>query len=352
MANVGEPMSKLEIRYRGMPVWLSSVLLFASCAHAETCVTQSQMLSTEKATLSDTAHTLAVKIQGNDQVGVKYATIPEFAKNFSSIASAIASTSPKLAGDLAEVEQIYILDASMNKANADGSLPDADFVCTLNKGSGEADFSIPSLPPGRYAFAIVQFSGPSPLMLSMLMRQDATGAPWKLAGLFPKESTAAGHDGLWYWSHARAMTASKQPWVAYIYYREAQQLLRPASFVSSTHLESLRSEASSAMPSEMGDDISADAPLVVKGTDGKEYRFIALGPDDSLHKDKLDIVAHLVFDPTISDQAIATQRNRDAMKALLTHHPELRLNFHGMWVLAEAPGRPSVAVESAMDDIQ
>ncbi len=343
---------KQETHRRRLLACLGSVLLLGGSGAAETCVTQSQMQPAERAALVDAAQSLSLKLKANDQAGVKTATIPEFTSNFSGIASSIASTAPKIANDTPEIEQVYILDATTSKANPDGSMPEADFVCALNKGSGEADFNIPALPAGRYGFAIVQFTGASPWMISMLLRQDAGGGGWKLAGLFPKESSAAGHDGLWYWGQGRASTAAKQPFVAYIYYLQAQQLLRPAPFVSSTHLESLRAESSQAMPTEIGDEVSRDAPLIVKSAEGAQYRFVALGPDDSLHKEKLDVVAHLLLDPSITDQADAIKLSREATVALVTQHPELRPKFHGVWVIAEASGRTVATVESPMEEIR
>ncbi|WP_263418561.1 protein kinase family protein [Terriglobus albidus] len=310
------------------------------------------MQSAERNALADDSLALARKVQANDQAGVQAATIPEFASNFSGIASAITTVSPKLAGKSAEVEQVYILDASSNTRNADGTFPNAEFFCTLNGGkNAEADFSIPGLPPGRYAFAMVDFVGSSPWTLSMLLRQDSSGSPWKLAGLFPKEDSAAGHDGLWYWRQGRTMAASKEPWVAYIYYQQARQLLQPAVFVSSTHLESLRSESSNALPPELANGISADSPLLVKGDDGTAYRFFSIAPDNGLHADKLDIAIHMQMDPSITDPAVAEKRNRDAMSAFLKQHPALRQNFRGVWVFAEAPNRPPVTTVAAMNEI-
>jgi hypothetical protein len=323
----------------------------AICAVAETCVTQSQMQPAERDALAGAAQDLALKVQSNDQAGLQRSTIPEFATNFSGIGNTVSTAAPKLAGDTAQVEQIYVLDATATKRNPDGSAPDADFVCPLNKGTSEADFTISALPPGRYAFAMVQFSGASPWLVSMLLRQDGTGAPWKLAGIFPKGTTAAGHDGLWYWSQGRAAAAGKQPWVAYVDYQEAQQLLQPAGFVSSTHLENLRSEASAAIPADLTNGIGPDTPLVIKGADGKEYRFTSIGPDDSLHKDKLDIVAHLIMDSPTADAIATHKRNLNAMSALLAQHPELRQSFHGIWMFSDVPGQLGVADEAAMNEI-
>jgi hypothetical protein len=127
-------------------------------------------------------------------------------------------------------------------------------------------------------------------------------------------------------------------------------LLRPTDFVQSTHLEKLKAEESSAAPTALSDGVSAEAPLVVKGTDGAEYHFTALGVDDSLAKDKLDVAAHLKVE-AIGDAVAARKRNTDAMAALLAAYPEMRKPFHGVWIFAEAPGQNPFVTEQAMGEI-
>jgi len=248
------------------------------------------------------------------------------------------------------VEQVYLLEASDLKKNADGSAPDAQFFCSLNKSTMEADFLIPGLPPGKYAFAIVTDAGGAmPWRLSFLVRQDA--GKWLLAGFYPKPMTAAGHDGLWYWTQARDLTKQKQPWNAWLYYQAAQTLLRPADFVLSTHLDKLKSEAAAAAPPALSDGISVEAPLVVKGADGAEYHFTSLGVDDSLAQNSIDVVAHLKVDE-LGDPAAARKRNSDAMSALLAAHPELRKLFHGVWIYTDATGMSPFATEQPMAEIK
>jgi hypothetical protein len=235
------------------------------------------------------------------------------------------------------------------KRNADGSLPDAQFFCSLNKSVAEADFVIPGLAPGSYGFVVVDVAdASSPWRLSFLLRQEQ--GKWMLAGFYPKPLSAAGHDGLWYWTQARTMTAQKQRWNAWLYYQQAQNLLVPVNFVQSTHLEKLKTEASAAAPPALSEGVSAEAPLVVKGSDGVEYHFTALGVDDSLEKDKIDIMAHLKVDQ-IGDPAAARKRNSDAMAALLTAYPEMRKPFHGVWMIADVPGQNPFATEQAMSEI-
>jgi hypothetical protein len=234
----------------------------------------------------------------------------------------------------------------------------------------ETDFLVHALPPGKYAFAIVNLAPaagalaaapaaatPTPWRLSFLLRQDpASQAPggWMLTGFYPKPFTSAGHDGLWYWTQARQFAKDKQPWNAWLYYQAAFTLLSPADFVLSTHLDKLRTEASAAAPPQLSDGIGVDTPLVVKAANGAEYYFTGLGIDDSPNPSSLDIAVHLRADSTAptTDPAAAQKRNTDAMSALLAAYPELRKPFHGVLVYAEIPGHQPITTEQAMAEIK
>jgi hypothetical protein len=331
-------------------IGFAAVILLAAVGVAEVCTTQSQMSATDKDALHGAALGLAMKVQANDVSGLRAATVAEYAKDFAGIGNVVGSTAAQVKGGTPSVEQIYLLDGSQLKRGADGSAPDAQFFCSLNKSTVEADFLIPGLLPGRYGFAIVDVpNGSSPWRLSFLLRQEQ--GQWEMAGFYPKALTAAGHDGLWYWTQARTMTAQKQPWDAWLYYVEAENLLLPTNFIQSTHLEKLKAEESAAAPPQLSDGVSPEAPLVVKGADGVEYHFTGLGVDDSLAKDKIDVIAHLKVEQ-IGDAAAARKRNADAMAALLTAYPEMRKPFHGVWMFAEAPGQNPFATEQAMSDIR
>jgi hypothetical protein len=329
-------------------------------AGAETCTTQSGMSDAERSGLSDAARNLALKVQANDAAGLRASTVAEVAKNFGGLQYLVAITAPKLAGGVATVDQVYLLDASGLKLNADGTAPGAQFFCSLNRTTMEADFTIPALPPGKYGFAMVTIdpasgaTAPAPWRLSLLLRQDQ--GQWLLAGFYPKATTAGGHDGLWYWTQARQMTTAKQPWNAWLYYAAAQRLLQPAEFVVSTHLDKLRTEAASAAPPALSDGVSVDAPLVVKGADGAEYHFTALSVDDSPDQSSLDIAVHLHLDPAAAgapaDPVAARKRNDGASAALLAAYPEMRKPFHGVRVVAEAPGQAPFSSEQTMAEIR
>jgi hypothetical protein len=328
---------------------LATGILLAGVASAEVCTTQSQMTAADRDALAAAARSLAAKVQANDVSGLRAETVAEYAKDFNGIGGVVGSTSGKVKGGTPIVEQVYLLDGTQLKRGADGSAPDAQFFCSLNKSVTEADFMISGLLPGRYGFAIVDVSnGVSPWRLSFLLRQEQ--GQWQMAGFYPKPLSAAGHDGLWYWTQARTMVAQKEHWSAWLYYQQAESLLRPTNFIQSTHLEKLKAEETTAAPPALSEGVSPEAPLVVKAADGAEYHFTGLGVDDSLANDKIDVTAHLKVEQ-IGDPATARKRNADAMAALLAAYPELRKPFHGVWVFAEVPGQNPFVTEQAMSDI-
>jgi PAS domain-containing protein len=337
-------------------------------ARAETCTTQSGLSDAERNGLVEAARGLALKVQANDAAGLRSMTVAEVAKDFGGLQYLVAVTAPKLAGGTPAVEQVYVLDGSNLQRGADGKAPDAQFFCSLNRSTMEADFVIPALPPGKYGFAMVDLAPGAtsaggtatvaPWRLTFLLRQEPAGQPqskWMLAGFYPKATTAAGHDGLWYWTQARQMTAAKQPWDAWLDYQEAQHLLQPADFVLSTHLDKLRTEAASAAPPALSDGVSVDAPLVVKGADGTEYHFTALTVEDSPDQTGLDVAVRLHVDAaagTATDAAGARKRNDAAASALLAAYPEMRKAFHGVHMVADSAGQAPVASEQAMAEIK
>jgi hypothetical protein len=338
----------VDIMMRFKVALLAGGILLCGMASAEVCTTQSQMTPADRDALAATARSLATKVQGGDVNGLQAATVAEYAKDFSGIGNVVNTTAAKLKGGAIAVEQVYLLDGTQLKKNADGSAPDAQFFCSLNKSVAEVDFLIPGLLPGRYGFVVVDVQSASPWQLSFLLRQDQ--GRWAMAGFYPKALTAAGHDGLWYWTQARTMAARKEHWNAWLYYMQAQSLLQPTGFVQSSHLEKLKGEQAAAAPPALSDGISPSAPLVEKGAAGAEYRFIGLGVDDSLGASKIDVVAHLQADAVV-DPAAAKKRNADAASALLAAYPELRKAFHGVWIFAEATGQNPYATEQTMEEI-
>lgn len=348
----------------------ATALLFPALLGAETCTTQSHLTTADRSAIQQSALGIASAAQSNNPAALRSASDADIQKNFGELQYLVAVTSPKLAGGAPQVEQIYLLDASGNKPNADGSFPDAQFFCSLNNSRGEADFSIPALAPGRYAFAMVDLpSRPVPWRLSLLLL-DQNGR-WLLAGFYPKPLALAGHDGLWYWTQARQFAGQKQPWNAWLFYQEAMDLLRPAGFVQSTHLDKLHTEEAAAAPSALSGGISPQTPLVIRSSSSQpgpaagagkaaagqtnapsDFRFTGISLADPTAGSSAPVLhAELEAEP-LSDPAAARQRNLDAARALLSAYPELRKPYTEISVTTAAAGQPPLTTETPTADVR
>ncbi len=311
-------------------------LLTPMRARAETCTTQSAMQPAERDALAQASRELAGKLQAGDVSALQAQTVAELTKDFAGIRAAAIDLAPHLKGDTLAVNQVYLLDAATLAAGSD-----AQFFCTLNKSQAEVDLSIAGLTAGTYGFAVVYGTGASPWRISLLLRREA--GRWLLAGFFPGPTQAAGHDGVWYWREARRVAAVKQPWTAWLYYTEAQALLRPAGFVQSTHLERLQDEQKAAAPPALSSGVSTGTPLVIKGPDAKEYRITGLGVEALSGRSKADVVVHL--EEASTDPVELRERGDGAARALLSAYPELRASFDGVLVSLEGAGRPALVTE-------
>lgn len=325
-------------------IWPTAVIGTRSLL-AQGCTTQAKATAEQRTTTGAVAYRLAAAVQRGDVAAVKADTMTQLVGDFGATANLIQATSAGLAGDALAVRQLYLLDASARSATYTA---DADFTCALGNAAAETDFSIAGLPPGRYAFLIVAASGPQPWTLSFLLQ--AEGAGWKMAGFYPHRLDAAGHDGLWYWTAARADAKAGRPWLAYLRYGEADQLLRPANFVATTNLFRLRSELRSATPPSLVDGLSETTPLVIPGTNGTEYRITGLGSESSSDGKQLNLLVHLRGEAGNDAQA-ALARDMAAGEAFVKAHPELRTGFDNLWVISETPGTNPVISDRPMAEI-
>jgi hypothetical protein len=340
------------MRFSSLVLALAALSVTPAVLLAEPCITQSQMQPADRDALVRSAESLAQLTAANNAEGVRALTMPPYAQDFSGIQSAINNAAPHLQGASFVPESLWILDASASKPAADGSPQDAQFFCTLNRGVQQTSFLIPSLPAGKYALAVVNTAGTTePWQIAMLLRQNGTA--WQLGGLFPRATTAAGHDGLWYWRAARDYAKNKQQWNAWVYYAEAQQLLKPVAFVSSSHLDLLTGEQLRAAPAGLSAGISNDQPLVIAGAKGgAEVRVTGLGAENAPDKAAgIDLLAHIRAQDALTDPVASRARNVAAAKAIVAAYPELRSAFHGVWIVAELPGGGTYISEEPMSSL-
>jgi hypothetical protein len=322
---------------------LSLIVFFLSggMASAVTCTTQSQMTDAQRTVYVQAVQTLAGEIQSGNVAAVKAGTIPSVAAQFDSIAATIQSVSPIIQGSALTVESIYSLRATDLK-----SPQDTQFFCSVPGSQLLINISIPQLPPGDYAFAVVHATGgKQPQQISMILQNDpAGGAQWKLAGIFVRPLTTGGHDGVWYWTQARTYTSKKQEWNAYFYYQNALYLLSPVDFISSPNLDKLQKEMNMIRPEGLPDA----EPMKVESS-GQIFEITNIHTDGSLGG--LDLVVNYKASD-VSDPVATRSRNLEVMKALLKQHPELREAFHGLWVYANAENQRPFAIELPMNQIQ
>lgn len=340
MAGCEDTLSSLRHIVLGATIATAWLGMMTPVATAQNCTTQAQMSANTRQSLSDTALALAEAIQSGDTAKVQALAAPDIAADATQTAALVSRTSGHIAGDGLRVAQIYQLDAS-SRASDDSS--PAEFSCPLLGTVSEVDFSISSLPAGMYGFAMVEAAGPRPWLLSFLLRQN--GSSWQMAGFYQHSRTAAGHDGVWYWRAARAAAESRHPWLAWLDYGEAEKLLRPAEFMTSTNLDKLTDERSEAAPATLRNGVSTESPLSIGG-----FSITSLATAESPDGKSLDLLVHYSV-ASVGDAAAAQARNAAVAKAVLDAHPELRQGFGRILVFADAPGQPSFPSELAISAI-
>jgi hypothetical protein len=317
--------------------------LAASCPAAlgVSCTTESQMTPAERDLYVKTVRTLGAQIQAGNTGAVRTSTIAAVAAQFDPVAASIQAVAPQIQAATLTVNGLYALKAADLKATQD----ETQFFCSVPDSSLVVSVTIPQLPPGNYALAILHASGVEhPQQLSLLLQNDPPGtSEWKLAGFFVRPMTAGGHDGLWYWTAARNYAQKNQNWNAYFYYQTAAFLLNPVDFLSSPNLEKLQKEAQAARPTEL----PGAEPLVLK-SEGQTFNITSMRTDS--FPGGLDLVINYqakdVSDPVATHSQIVA-----LMKAMLAQHPELRQAFHGLWVYAHADKQSPYAIELPMNQI-
>jgi len=322
-------------------------------ASAVSCITQSQMTAADQAELAAAVTKLAGFAIAGDVTALRASTLPSVAAQFDGIAATVDGMAPALKGASLSIENLYVLHAEDLKAGDD----EAQFFCSVPGSSMLVTISIPQLPPGGYALAIVHANGVSkPEQLGMILARspDAKSTAgtlkpgWMLAGFFARPLTIAGHDGVWFWTRARELAKAQQRWSAYYYYQTARLLLTPVDFLSSPNLAKLDREAAAVKPDSL---LGSEATSVMTIAAGDQSFAVT-----NIHTDGelggLDLVIRYNANASTVDPVFARSQAIALMQAMLKQHPELRANFHGLWVYADSPGHQPYAVELPMDQIQ
>jgi len=311
--------------------------LFALCltlpefAHAQTCLTTSDMDEPARTALESTAKRYFDMASRGDAASLKQNAIASLAADFSFIETAVKDNQPDLTGAQATPRPPFLL-----QVEGSALLERAEFLCGVFGKNGQtansAEFVIPNLSPGNYGVVTLNVTGPKgPRTVSFVLQQQ--GSDWKLGGFYVKDPQIAGHDANWFADRARAFKSKGQNRDAWLYYLEARELAVPVPFMYTQLTDKLYDESQELKPT----DLPAENGTVDLAVGGKTLKLTAVFPLP-VGQD-LDLVAKYQS-ASVSDTAKTFQDNAAVMKALLVKYPEFRDAFDGVVVRAvESSGK-------------
>lgn len=315
-----------------------------SAAYGDSCTTQAQMTAAQREDYAQAAHLVAADIQNGDLQRLRDDTLPAAASDFSGIEQTAEALRPQIEQAGITVDSLYGFEALAANGNNHG----AQFFCSLPGSPMTVVLTLSNLPPGAYVLAILHATGvPKPQQISLLLA-ETPGKQWKLAGIFSRPLMMAGQNGVWYWSHARNYAQRGMDWAAWFYYRIADFLVQPASFLSSPNLDRLRQETERVHPQ----NLPGDRPITLSANG---YRFDVTRVDTTAELGPLDLAVHYSPDATeaveLRNPAAARRQVVNLMAGILALHPELREAFNGMWVYADEGTTTAFALELPMNEI-
>jgi hypothetical protein len=271
--------------------------------------------------------------------------LPAEAGDWPGMRDAVEAAAPLIKGGRVQLRELYMLDASMQKATAD-----TQFFCSNASGSLTVTITMPQLPPGKYAVVLADAAG-APLagQIAVVLAWDTAASPqgWKLAGLTVRQGAIDGHDGVWYWSRARELAKAGQAWPAWYCYETARALLIPVEFLSSPNLDKLNQEQGLVKLSSTGASAQDVFPYTIQDTE-RTWKIDAVQVDLSLTKADLGVTYDSVG---ITDPSAQRTEAMAAMSAFLKAQPALRTSFHGLWAYALHDGKRSPVMELPMEKI-
>ena len=250
---------------------VTALLGAAAEGFGATCTMQAELSAADRDALAAAGTRLAVAVTGQDLASLKASLLPAEASEWDSLSATVQQSQTLLQGGQVTIRDVFLLDASAQKAPAD-----TQFFCSNASGSLTITVFMRELPPGRYAVVLADAVG-APLagQLGLIMAWNQSSSSWMLAGLTIRPGTFDGHDGVWYWTRARSIAAD-DPWSAWYLYDAAHYLLLPVNFMSSPNLEKLQQEQSQINP----DPLKA-LPLSIPDGD-RTWKIVGVAFDASL----------------------------------------------------------------------
>ena len=323
--------------------WSSLIAVLLSSApavgFAVTCTTQAELQPQDRNALAAIGQRLSVAILQQDYSTLQAQLLPAISSQWDGIHGEVELGAPLVKGGQAQIQAIYLLDASSQTETTDDQ-----FFCSNANGSLTVTVSMHALPPGKYAVVLANAVG-APLggQIGLIVVWDPTGAnpSWKLGGVSVRQGIIDGHDGVWYWTRARTLATTGAPWSAWYCFDLARYLLLPVDFISSPNLEKLNHEQAQLK------DVPGPFPLSL-GDGPRSWKIDGIRIDTTLHQADLSVTYESLG---ITDPAASRTEAIAVLSALLKAHPELRESFHGLWAVASKDGKLTPVMELPMAQI-
>jgi hypothetical protein len=336
--------SEMRLRLKSFraPAFLIALLVATAAARAVSCTTQAAMTPQERSALAAAGGSLALATANQDLVQLKAALLPAVAGDWDGISNEAQAGASLMKGGRVELRDLYLLDATSLAAPTD-----TQFFCTSASGALTVTLTMRALPPGRYALVLADAAGaPFAGQIGLILAWNGPVNGWKLGGLSVRPGALDGHDGIWWWTHARELVKDGQPpldsWPAWYSYETARFLLLPVEFLSSPNLEKLNTEQT-AIPNSPQNAL----PLAIPdGT--RTWKIDAIHLDSTLLHGDLGVV----YESTgVTDPAALRTEAIAVMTSLLNAQPGLRASFHGLWAYAVKDGKQTPVLELPMAQI-
>jgi hypothetical protein len=325
---------KMRWKISTITALLLALLASSPVCRAASCTTQAALSARDLDALSAAGGSLTIAAAQQDYTTLKAALLPAVASDWENIRGAVEQSASLFKNGQIQLRNLYLLDASSLNAPAD-----TQFFCSNASGSLTVTINMRALPPGRYAVVLAESLGSIyDGQLGFILAWD--GSAWKLGGLSIRPGALEGHDGVWYWTHARSLGHSDDPWSAWYSYEAAHALLLPVDFLSSPNLEKLIQEQSQIR----------NAPIFPYSLpDGERtWQIDALQFDPTLLHADLGVVYESVG---VTDPAAQRTEAIAVLSALLKAQPGLRENFYGLWAYSVRDGKRTPVMELPMAKI-
>lgn len=301
-------------------------ILFSLPAAAESCATTGDMDAGTRSAIEAAARQFYGYAAAGDAASLRMNAIPAISGSFTAIERAVADNRDAFAGASSSLHSMYLLDATGGPPTIDRAV----FLCGVYNSANRLEFSIPNLPAGKYALAIMEANGQKgPYWLTLILQENM--GRWQLAGFYPKQRRIGEKGAGWFLSQARTYRARGEMHNAYFYYWTARDLALPVTFMMTRPVEKLDNEAQSVAPQ----DLPGEAPMRLTAPSGKTYEITQMFPVPV--GSGLNLVIKYKALTDVNNTAESFKNNTELMKAFALKYPEYRNAFAGLVARAVDP---------------